>query len=45
MGSDKREIARYRNVVQIGNCRTGSVLGRIHSGGLDVENHGTGIEG
>ena len=34
--SDKRERDNYQNVGQSGKCHTGSVLGRIHSGGLDV---------
>ena len=33
------------NVGKIGKCNTGRVLGRIHSGGLDVDNHGPDTKG
>ena len=36
-GSNKRERAGYRNMGQIGKCHRGSFLGRINTGGLDVE--------
>ena len=40
MGRYKIERARYQNVGQSGKCCTGIVLGRLHSGGLDVDYHG-----
>ena len=43
-GSNKRERARYRNVVQSGKCNTVTVSGRIYSVGLDVEDHGPDTE-
>ena len=39
MGSGKRERSGYQNVGQSGKCHTGSILWRIQSVDLDVDNH------
>ena len=44
-GSDKIERGRYQNAGQSGKCHTGSVLVRIYSIGLDVDDHGPDTEG
>ena len=44
-GSNKRERARYQNMRQGGKCHTGTVPGRIHSVGLDVDDHSPDTKG
>ena len=43
--SNKKERSGYQKMGQSGKCHTGSVLGRKHSGGLDVDDHGPDTEG